>query len=137
MAGSVFGKCFTITTWGESHGPGLGVVIDGCPAGLALSEEDIQIYLDRRKPGQTDISTPRKEADKVRILSGIFEGETTGTPISLMVENTSQKSSDYSEIASYYRPGHADYTFDQKYGFALLPGKPSAEWLQALSPQNY
>ena len=117
MAGSVFGKCFTITTWGESHGPGLGVVIDGCPAGLALSEEDIQIYLDRRKPGQTDISTPRKEADKVRILSGIFEGETTGTPISLMVENTSQKSSDYSEIASYYRPGHADYTFDQKYGF--------------------
>ncbi|MCI9430574.1 MAG: chorismate synthase [Lachnospiraceae bacterium] len=117
MAGSVFGKCFTITTWGESHGPGLGVVIDGCPAGLALSEEDIQIYLDRRKPGQTDISTPRKEADKVRILSGIFEGETTGTPISLMVENTSQKSSDYSEIAFYYRPGHADYTFDQKYGF--------------------
>ena len=117
MAGSTFGKCFTITTWGESHGAALGVVIDGCPAGLALSEEDIQIYLDRRKPGQSSISTPRKESDKVRILSGVFEGRTTGTPISLMVENTSQKSSDYSEIASYYRPGHADYTFDQKYGF--------------------
>lgn len=117
MAGSTFGKCFTITTWGESHGPALGVVIDGCPAGLDLTEEDIQIYLDRRKPGQSSISTPRKEADQVRILSGIFEGRTTGTPISLIVENTSQKSADYSEIASYYRPGHADYTFDSKYGF--------------------
>lgn len=117
MAGSTFGKCFTITTWGESHGAALGVVIDGCPAGLALSEADIQAYLDRRKPGQSAISTPRKEADQVRILSGVFEGHTTGTPISLMVENTSQKSSDYSEIASYYRPGHADYTFDEKYGF--------------------
>ena len=117
MAGSTFGKCFTITTWGESHGMALGVVIDGCPAGLELSEEDIQVYLDRRKPGQTSISTPRKESDKVRILSGVFEGRTTGTPISLMVENTSQKSGDYSEIASYYRPGHADYTFDVKYGF--------------------
>lgn len=117
MAGSTFGKCFTITTWGESHGAALGVVIDGCPSGLKLCEEDIQIYLDRRKPGQTSISTPRKESDKVRILSGVFEGYTTGTPISLMVENTSQKSADYSEIASYYRPGHADYTFDGKYGF--------------------
>lgn len=117
MAGSTFGKCFTITTWGESHGAALGVVIDGCPAGLPLSESDIQFYLDRRKPGQTKISTPRKEADQVRILSGIFEGKTTGTPISLMVENTSQKSADYSEIASYYRPGHADYTFNAKYGF--------------------
>jgi len=117
MAGSVFGKCFTITTWGESHGPALGVVVDGCPAGLPLSKEDIQVWLNRRKPGQTSISTPRKEADEVRILSGVFEGRTTGTPVSLMIENTSQKSSDYSEIASYYRPGHADYTFDQKYGF--------------------
>lgn len=117
MAGSTYGKCFTVTTWGESHGPALGAVVDGCPAGIPLSESDIQIYLDRRKPGQTGISTPRREADQVRILSGVFEGRTTGTPISLMVENTSQKSGDYSEIASCYRPGHADYTFDQKYGF--------------------
>lgn len=117
MAGSSFGTLFRITTWGESHGKALGVVIDGCPAGLALCEEDIQIYLNRRKPGQTLIATPRKEADAVEILSGVFEGRTTGTPISLMVRNTSQKSSDYSEIASCYRPGHADYGFDAKYGF--------------------
>lgn len=117
MAGSTFGKYFSITTWGESHGSALGVVVDGCPAGLSLSAEDIQAYLNRRKPGATKISTPRKESDEVQILSGIFEGKTTGTPISLLVPNTSQKSSDYSEIASYYRPGHADYTFDQKYGF--------------------
>lgn len=117
MAGSSFGNIFRITTWGESHGKALGVVVDGVPAGLELCEEDIQIFLDRRKPGQTDISTPRKEADQVEILSGVFEGRTTGTPISMMVRNTSQKSGDYSEIASYYRPGHADYTFDSKYGF--------------------
>ncbi len=117
MAGSTYGTLFKITTWGESHGKALGVVIDGCPAGLSLSEEDIQVYLDRRKPGQSHITTPRKEADQVEILSGVFDGKTTGTPISLLVPNTSQKSSDYSEIASYYRPGHADYTFDQKYGF--------------------
>ena len=117
MAGSTFGNIFKITTWGESHGKALGVVIDGCPAGLSLNENDIKSYLDRRKPGQTSISTPRKESDQVEILSGVFEGKTTGTPISLMVPNTSQKSSDYSEIASYYRPGHADYSFDAKYGF--------------------
>lgn len=117
MSGSSFGKIFNITTWGESHGKALGVVIDGVPAGLELCEEDIQIYLDRRKPGTSSVTTPRKEDDKVIILSGIFEGQTTGTPISLMVNNTSQISSDYSEIASYYRPGHADYTFDMKYGF--------------------
>lgn len=117
MAGSSFGRLFQITTWGESHGEALGVVIDGCPAGLPLSENDIQIFLDRRKPGKTKISTPRKEDDKVEIMSGIFEGKTTGTPISLMVRNTSQRSTDYSEIANYYRPGHADYTFEQKYGF--------------------
>lgn len=117
MAGSTFGTNFTITTWGESHGAALGVVVDGCPAGLPLSESDIQLCLDRRRPGQTAISTPRKEADQVRILSGVFDGRTTGTPISLIVENISQKSADYSEIASYYRPGHADYTFDAKYGF--------------------
>lgn len=117
MAGSTYGTIFKITTWGESHGEALGVVIDGCPAGLPLSEDDIQIYLDRRKPGQTSISTPRKEDDQVEILSGVFEGKTTGTPISLMIRNTSQKSSDYSQIASCYRPGHADYPFDAKYGF--------------------
>lgn len=117
MSGSTFGKYFTVTTWGESHGKALGVVVDGCPAGLALCEADIQAYLNRRKPGSTTLSTPRKEADEVQILSGVFEGKTTGTPISLLVPNTSQRSADYSEIASYYRPGHADYTFDEKYGF--------------------
>lgn len=117
MAGSTFGTIFHITTWGESHGAGVGVVVDGCPAGLPLSEEDIQPYLNRRKPGQSRFSTPRKEGDVIEILSGVFEGKTTGTPISLMVRNTSQRSQDYSEIVSYYRPGHADYTFDEKYGF--------------------
>lgn len=117
MAGSSLGIFFQLTTWGESHGTALGVVVDGCPAGLHLDKSDIQAYLDRRKPGQTRISTPRKEADEVQILSGVFEGRTTGTPISMLVQNTSQHSRDYSEIASYYRPGHADYTFDQKYGF--------------------
>lgn len=117
MAGSTFGTIFKITTWGESHGAALGVVVDGCPAGLELSEEDIQKFLDRRKPGATKFATQRKEADSVEILSGIFEGKTTGTPISMLVRNTSQRSADYSEIASYYRPGHADYTFDMKYGF--------------------
>ena len=105
MAGSTWGEIFRISTWGESHGKGLGVVVDGCPAGLALSEEEIQKYLDKRKPGETRYSTPRKEGDKVEILSGVFEGKTTGTPISLMVFNTSQKSKDYSEIAKIYRPG--------------------------------
>lgn len=122
MAGSTFGNIFKITTWGESHGKALGVVIDGCPSGLSLCEEDIQPYLDRRKPGRTSISTPRKESDRVEILSGVFQGQTTGTPISLLIPNTSQKSSDYSEIASYYRPGHADYTFDAKYGFRDYTG---------------
>ncbi len=117
MAGSTYGNIFKITTWGESHGKALGVVIDGCPAGLELSEEDIQRYLDRRKPGTSTVTTSRKEEDAVEILSGVFEGRTTGTPISLMVRNTSQISRDYSEIASCYRPGHADYTFDEKYGF--------------------
>ncbi|MCM1056478.1 MAG: chorismate synthase [Firmicutes bacterium] len=117
MAGSTFGTIFKITTWGESHGKALGVIIDGCPAGLALCETDIQQYLDRRKPGSSSITTPRREADSVEILSGVFEGLTTGAPISLLVRNTSQQSADYSEIAGYYRPGHADYTFDAKYGF--------------------
>jgi chorismate synthase len=117
MSGSTYGTIFSITTWGESHGNGIGVVIDGCPAGLLLDEPYIQDYLNRRKPGQTRYSTPRKEDDKVSILSGVFEGRTTGAPISLVVFNENQRSGDYSKIASYYRPGHADYTFDQKYGF--------------------
>ena len=117
MAGSSFGKLFTVTTWGESHGKGIGVVVDGCPAGIPLCEEDIQLFLNRRKPGQSKFTTPRKESDTVEILSGVFEGKTTGTPISMVVWNENQKSRDYSEIASYYRPGHADYPFDMKYGF--------------------
>lgn len=117
MAGSSYGTIFRVSTWGESHGKGVGVVIDGCPAGLYLNESMIQPYMDRRKPGATKYSTPRKEADEIEILSGVFEGRTTGTPISMMVHNKTQRSQDYSEIASYYRPGHADYTFDQKYGF--------------------
>ena len=104
MAGSSFGTIFKITTWGESHGKGLGVVVDGCPAGLPLDENDIQKFLNRRKPGQSKFTTPRKEDDAVEILSGVFEGKTTGTPISLVVYNQNQKSKDYSEIASYYRP---------------------------------
>ncbi len=117
MAGSTFGKLFRITTWGESHGKGIGVVVDGVPSGLPLEEADIQAYLDRRKPGQSKYTTARKEADKVQILSGIFEGKTTGTPVSMMVSNTDQHSKDYSALAGLYRPGHADFSFDQKYGF--------------------
>lgn len=117
MAGSTFGRILTMTTWGESHGAGLGVVVDGCPAGLPLSEGDIQKYMDRRKPGQSRFTTKRSEGDKVEILSGVFEGKTTGTPISLLVRNQDQHSKDYGEIAGYYRPGHADYTFDAKYRF--------------------
>ncbi|EOS24065.1 chorismate synthase [Lachnospiraceae bacterium 3-1] len=117
MAGSTFGTHFKITTWGESHGKGIGVIVDGCPAGLPLEQTDIQAFLNRRKPGQSRYSTQRKEADAVEILSGVFEGKTTGTPISLIVFNQDQNSRDYGDIASYYRPGHADYTFDMKYGF--------------------
>ena len=117
MAGSSFGNIFRMTTWGESHGKGIGVVVDGCPAGILLDEVKVQAYLDRRKPGQTKYSTPRKEDDAVEILSGVFEGRTTGTPVSMVVYNKSQKPKDYSAIAECYRPGHADYTFDQKYGF--------------------
>ena len=117
MAGSTLGTIFRITTWGESHGKGIGVVVDGCPAGLSLCEEDIQQMLDRRRPGQSKFTTQRSESDTVHILSGIFEGKTTGTPISMEVRNESQRSKDYSDIANYYRPGHADFTFDEKYGF--------------------
>ncbi len=117
MSGSVYGTIFKISTWGESHGSGVGVVVDGCPAGLLLNEEDIQKYLDRRKPGQSKFTTARSEGDKAEILSGVFEGKTTGTPISIVIRNTDQRSHDYSNIMDVYRPGHADYTFDEKYGF--------------------
>lgn len=117
MAGSTYGTIFRIMTWGESHGRGIGVVVDGCPAGLELCEEHIQAYLDRRRPGQSRFTTARQEGDQVEILSGVFEGKTTGTPIALEVRNTDQRSRDYSNIRDVYRPGHGDYTFDAKYGF--------------------
>lgn len=117
MSGSIFGKNFTISTWGESHGKALGVVVDGCPAGIPLDIEDIQKDLDRRKPGRSPYATPRSEDDKVEILSGVFEGKTTGTPISMMIFNKNQRSRDYSDIKDTYRPGHGDYAYDQKYGF--------------------
>ena len=107
MAGSTFGKILTMTTWGESHGAGIGVVVDGCPAGLLLAEEDIQKYLDRRKPGQSRYTTKRNESDSVEIMSGVFEGRTTGTPIAMMIRNQDQHSKDYSEIAGYYKIGRA------------------------------
>lgn len=117
MAGSTFGTIFRITTWGESHGKGVGVTIDGCPAGLPLSEEDVQKYLNRRKPGQSKFTTARREGDEAEIVSGVFEGKTTGAPITMIVWNKDQRSKDYSDIMNVYRPGHADYTFDAKYGF--------------------
>lgn len=116
-AGSTIGTIFKVTTWGESHGKAIGVVVDGCPAGLSLCEADVQKLLDRRKPGQSRFTTRRNEGDEVEILSGIFEGKTTGTPVSMIVWNRDQRSKDYSVIAGCYRPGHADFTFDEKYGF--------------------
>ena len=116
MAGSSFGKLFRVSTWGESHGPALGVVIDGCPAGLPISTDDLSPYLSRRRPGDNKYATARNEKDEVEILSGVFEGMTTGTPISLMIRNTDQRSRDYGNLASVYRPGHADYAYDVKYG---------------------
>jgi len=116
MSHNTFGHLFRVTTWGESHGPALGCVIDGCPPGIALSEADIQWAMDRRKPGNSRFVTQRREADEARILSGVFEGRTTGTPISILIENTDQRSKDYGEIAQQFRPGHADYTYFAKYG---------------------
>ena len=116
MSLNTFGHLFRVTTWGESHGPAIGCTVDGCPPGVSLSEADIQPWLDRRKPGQNKFTTQRKEPDEVRILSGVFEGKTTGTPIQLMIENTDQRSKDYGEIAQSFRPGHADITYHQKYG---------------------
>ncbi len=117
MAGNSFGERFRVTTFGESHGAALGAIVEGCPPGLTLSEADLQQELDRRKPGTSRYTTQRKEPDQVRILSGVFEGKTTGTSIGLLIENTDQKSKDYGNIATTFRPGHADYTYTQKYGF--------------------
>jgi chorismate synthase len=116
MSGNSFGKLFTVTSFGESHGAALGCIVDGCPPGLELSEADLQGDLDRRKPGTSRHTTQRREADEVRILSGVFEGKTTGTPIGLLIENTDQRSKDYSKIATQFRPAHADYTYMHKYG---------------------
>ncbi len=116
MSTNSFGHLFRVTTWGESHGPALGATVDGCPPGVAIDEAMIQHWLDRRKPGQSKYTTQRREADEVRILSGVFEGQTTGTPVQLMIENTDQRSKDYSEIMDKFRPGHADITYWQKYG---------------------
>jgi chorismate synthase len=117
MSGNTIGKLFTVTSFGESHGPAIGCIVDGCPPGMALTEADLQNDLDRRKPGTSRHTTQRREADAVKILSGVFEGLTTGTPIGLLIENTDQRSKDYSKIASTFRPGHADYTYQHKYGF--------------------
>jgi len=116
MSGNAFGKLFTVTSFGESHGPVLGCVVDGCPPGMSLSEEDMQKDLDRRKPGQSRFTTQRREDDAVKILSGVFKGKTTGTPIGLLIENTDQRSKDYSKIKDQFRPAHADYTYQKKYG---------------------
>jgi chorismate synthase len=116
MSGNTFGKLFTVTTFGESHGPALGAIIDGCPPGMKLDESDIQKDLDRRKPGQSKFVTQRKESDTVKIMSGVFEGVTTGTPIGLIIENEDQRSKDYGKIKDKFRPGHADFTYEKKYG---------------------
>ena len=116
MAGNSFGTLFRFTSWGESHGPAIGCVVDGVPPQLELSEADLQIWLDKRRPGQSRFTTQRQERDQVRILSGVFEGKTTGTPVALHIDHTDQRSKEYSEIAELYRPGHADYAYDQKYG---------------------
>ncbi|HGG60816.1 MAG TPA: chorismate synthase [Gammaproteobacteria bacterium] len=116
MSGNSIGKLFTVTSFGESHGPAIGCVVDGCPPGMALSEADLQVDLERRRPGKTRHTTQRREPDRVKILSGVFEGKTTGTPIGLLIENTDQRSRDYSNIMDRFRPGHADYTYYKKYG---------------------
>jgi chorismate synthase len=117
MSFNSFGRVFRFSTWGESHGPAIGALVDGCPPGLSLSEDDIQPWLDRRRPGTSRFTTQRQEPDQVKILSGVFEGRTTGTPISLMIENVDARSKDYSNVSKAYRPGHADYSYDAKYGF--------------------
>ena len=153
MSGNTYGKLFTVTSFGESHGLALGCIIDGCPPGLELTEADIQIDLDRRKPGTSRYTTQRREDDAVKILSGVFEGKTTGTPIALLIRNEDQRSKDYGSIAESFRPGHADYTYWQKYGIRdhrgggrasaretavrVAAGAIARKWLQqAPSPKN-
>lgn len=133
MAGNSFGQLFRITTFGESHGGAVGVVVDGCPPGIEISEEEIQVELDRRRPGQSHITTPRKEADKISILSGYFEGKTTGTPILLIAYNADVKSEDYVEMMKSYRPSHADFTYDAKYGFRDWRGSGRASARETLA----
>ena len=141
---STFGKIFSVTTWGESHGPAVGAVLDGCPAGLPITEEMIQAELNRRRPGQGKVTTARNEKDQVKILSGVFEGKTTGTPISFVVFNEDQHSKDYADIAKWYRPGHADLCYDLKYGFRdyrveaaeAPPARPSVALPQAPSRKH-
>jgi len=137
LMGNIFGKLFTISTWGESHGLGVGVTIDGCPPGLPITAEEIQVELDRRRPGQSDIVTPRKEEDKVEIWSGVFEGRTTGTPITLIVRNADQRSNAYDEMRDKFRPSHADFTYQQKFGLrdhrgvdGARPVRPWGAWRQ-------
>jgi chorismate synthase len=122
MSFNTFGKLFRFTTWGESHGPAIGCIVDGCPPNINLREQDIQIELDKRKPGQSKFTTQRKEDDKVQILSGTFEGKSTGTPISLIIHNKDMRSKDYGNIKDKFRPGHADYTYFKKYGIRDFRG---------------
>src|SRR5580700_11001390 len=131
MAGSTFGSLFRVTTWGESHGPAVGCVVDGCLPGISISPTDIQADMDRRRPGQSRITTQRKEGDEVEILSGVFEGVTTGTPIALMVRNEDQRSKDYGEMKDLYRPSHADYTYQAKYGVRDWRGGGRASYREA------
>ena len=133
MPGNTFGQLFTITTFGESHGGGVGCVVDGCPPGLSISKEDIQKELDRRKPGQSAITSPRKEQDEIHILSGVFEGKTTGTPILLLAYNKDMRPQDYEHLANIYRPGHADFTFEKKYGFRDPRGSGRASARETLA----
>ena len=143
MSGSTLGKLFSVTSFGESHGPAIGCVVDGCPPGLGLTEADIQLDLDRRKPGTSRHVTQRREDDVVEILSGVFEGKTTGTPIALLIRNVDARSKDYSKIKDTFRPGHADYTYWQKYGIRDYRGggrqsarEPRCALLPHLSPKN-
>ncbi len=133
MPGNTFGQLFRITTFGESHGGGVGCVVDGCPPGISISQEEIQKELDRRKPGQSSITTPRKEQDRIHILSGVFEGKTTGTPILLLAYNMDMRPEDYDHLANVYRPGHADYTFEKKYGIRDVRGSGRASARETLA----
>lgn len=132
MSGSTFGTLFRISTWGESHGAAVGCVVDGCPPGIVLDESVIQVELDRRRPGQSRLTTPRQEADRVEILSGVFEGQTTGTPIGMLVRNEDARSKDYSELKDLYRPSHADYTYEAKYGLRDYRGGGRASFREAI-----